>query len=100
MGLFRVSYNKREDSLINAVAVGELAGEAPAVLAIRYDEQGRGYVMGSEGFVEADGVGYGDGRIILTSDDKTGRRSRCDVLVARPVDALFIGRVVTEELAA
>ena len=28
MGLFRVSYNKREDSLINAVTVGELAGEA------------------------------------------------------------------------
>ena len=47
MGLFRVSYDKREDSLINAVTVGELVGEASSVLAIRHDEQGRGYVMGT-----------------------------------------------------
>ena len=63
MGLFRVSYDKREDSLINAVTVGELVGEAPSVLAIRHDEQGRGYVMGSEGLHGSGIVHIDDGHI-------------------------------------
>ena len=100
MWLFRVFYDKREDCLINTFTVRELAGESPAVFAIRYDDQGRGDVMSSKCFVEADGVGYLDGGVILTADDDTGRSIRCDLFVARPVGTLSAGGILTEQLAA
>ena len=39
MLLFGMFYDKREYSMVNAFSIGELTGESPAVLAIRYDDQ-------------------------------------------------------------
>ena len=82
------------------VLVAETLAPAKAVAAAWVHMQGGVYVIVHQGLIVSEAVLYRNKKIVRSCYDECRGSVRCDVLVARPVDALFIGRVVTEELAA